>query len=250
MIGILDSGIGGENTLREIRRRSNVDAVLMKDTKNAPYGVLTEEELIPIIERNVCELISLGASTVLLACCTASSVWHRLGTAARTSSIPIIVPTAAVAREKTKTKRVAVMATSGTVARHAFAKALRPIEGMEIAAGELVSAIEGGVSDDTVTPREIKRISSLLSPLSGFGADTLVLGCTHFPSLERTVRTVASRYGIKHIVSSAEAGASALLGECRECGTGKTVIIDTGRTAPRDEKRKETKKWENTDAEE
>lgn len=225
---MLDSGVGGENTVREIRRRSDVDLILMKDTKNAPYGTLAEDELVGIVDKNIKELLSLGASRVLIACCTASSVWHKLTAEAREGAIPIISATAKMARDATEVGKIAVLATAGTVSRHAFARALSPIKVRELAAGELVGMIEGGVSDGTVSPRDVRRISLMLSPLRDFGADTLVLGCTHFPSLLRTVRSVSSGFGIKNVVSSAEAAASALLCECRECGTGRTEIIDTG----------------------
>ena len=65
MVGIFDSGVGGYNSLRELRRlKEKVDILYLADYKNAPYGTKTKEELIPIISDNIKRLVSLGCEKV------------------------------------------------------------------------------------------------------------------------------------------------------------------------------------------
>lgn len=212
MIGLLDSGMGGENTLKELRKLSPLtDAVFLKDVKNAPYGTKTREELIRIVDSNVRTIAKMGAPRVLIACCTASAVWDGLSDDVRAISIPIIDKVTECAEKTARTGRIAVMATSGTVKSGAFAKRLGKLQGPQIDAQVLVGMIDRGLSDINVTSYERKLIRQLLLPLDGSGCDTLILGCTHFPSLERAILTEAKEFGIKYTVSSSRAGAEALL---------------------------------------
>ena len=229
MIGVLDSGVGGENTVRELFGIASADVVLMKDTKNAPYGTKGADELAKITNDNIEHLLSLGAERVLIACCTASTVWDMLGERAREYSIPIIRPTAEAARAATHTGRIAAVATAGTVARRAFSRALPGLSVTELAAGELVGAVEGGMRDGSVGEEDEKFLRRVLDPLSHAGADTLILGCTHFPSLGESIGRIVREYGIRNIISSARCGAEALVREYPHHGGGGLEIIDTGR---------------------
>ena len=228
MIGLLDSGTGGECTLCEIRRiYPSCDAVLLKDVKNAPYGTKSREELISIVSENIRTLRAFGADTVIIACCTASCIWDDLPRDVRDVSHPIIDPTVKRARELTGGGGVAVIATDGTVRSGAFSSRLGSLCRVEVALGELVSLVEGGLSDATVTDREYRILYRMLSVIGGFGCDTLILGCTHFPALEMTISEIAKKLGIKNTVSSAREGASLTQDMSYPClfGSGKTVRI-------------------------
>lgn len=229
MIGIFDSGMGGENTLTEVRRISpRVDITLLKDVKNAPYGTKDERELIRIAEGNIDRLISLGARCVLIGCCTASTVYDKLGMWHRAKSIPIIGASATEAMRASSGGKIALLATKRTVDSRAFESYLGKDRVIGIEAQRLVSFIESGECDGHLSGECREYIEELLAPLCNRGADTLILGCTHFPSLMNTIAESAKKYGIKNTVSSPAAGASALfetLGDCTQ-GDGITVRIE------------------------
>lgn len=210
MLGIFDSGMGGKNTLGFLRKRGlSEDVMLLCDRARAPFGRRSREEIIEITEDNLSRLRSFGARRTLIACCTASSVYPYLSREARERSVPIISAVAERARQGAR-GNIAVIATQATVSSHAFGRALAPIPVTELAAGSLVDMIEGGAYDGCVTEECSLYLDGLLSQLHGRGCDTLILGCTHFSSLSRTVARIAEKYGITEIIDSAREGAYAL----------------------------------------
>ncbi len=227
MIGLIDSGEGGIITAREIRRKSKtLDLTLLIDRKRAPYGTKTKEELIEITRENAERLLSLGAERVLLACCTASTVWKELPTHIKERTIPIIEPTARRASGLTENGRIAVIATEATVRSGKWEEMLHPNKVFALALGGLVALIEGGAHDGHLGAAERSALRDMLRPLASVGADTLILGCTHFPALMGEIRGDVKKYGIKHIVSSAKEGAGELLLKISDTsGHGETVQI-------------------------
>lgn len=187
-----------------------IDLVYLIDRPNAPYGIKSEKELIRLAERNIDELTDRGAERVLIACCTASTVYTKISKRHRELSIPIISPVADAARRATKTGSIGVIATRRTVASHAFGRAMPEMRVSELAVQELVAMIDGGVNDSTVGEGEILTLKGILSPLFGKNIDTLVLGCTHFPSLISTFHTILAPLGVKSIIDSARIGADEL----------------------------------------
>lgn len=230
MTGVYDSGRGGELALaylRDICPRE--DLIFLGDRKNAPYGTKTENELIPIIEYNLGRLFDLGCDRVLIACCTASTVYPRLSPSVRERSIPIILPSAAVARSVSGTSRVAVLGTRRTVESHAFRCALDGLEVLEIEAGRLVTEIENGADSENCTESLSLYLLSKIEKIVGFGADTLILGCTHFAALEDKIKELylsIAKHGII-TVNCARIGADiAARRIARGRGKGRTVYID------------------------
>ncbi len=211
MVGLFDSGSGGLNTVRYIREAGNVDLVYLIDRENAPYGIKTEKELVRITERNIARLLDMGAARVLIACCTASTVYKSLGKEYREKAIPIIEAVANTAKNSTRSGRIGVIATKRTIDCHAFSRALSGCKTYELTLGELVGMIDSGLSDETVTQTDEERLEKMLMPVLTKNIDTLILGCTHFPSLKKTVGRIASRYGVTSIVDSAKVGADLLI---------------------------------------
>ena len=207
MIGLFDSGMGGFNTAGEIKRLLPRESLLLlADCERAPYGTRAEEDLISITEENIRRLSAAGAERVLIACCTASSLYERLSPEARMISIPVITPTARAARVASVTGRISVIATEGTVRSRAFSRALVGCEVTELAAGELVGLCEDGED----CPRLSRLLDGLTDEAAESSADTLILGCTHFHSVERQIKELAARKGIKNVISSAREGAREL----------------------------------------
>ena len=212
MLGLFDSGSGGLNTVRYIKKLAPVvDLIYKIDRKNAPYGTKTEKDLIGIIESNLDELADRGAHKILIACCTASALYDKLSERHRAMSIPIISPIADAAKASSENGRIGVIATLGTVRSHAFAKALCDRAVFEIAAQELVGLIDGGVCDKNATQEDLYTLERIVLPLARKNTDTLILGCTHFPVLYESFTRVCRPLGIKNVIDSAKVGAMTLL---------------------------------------
>ena len=212
MLGLFDSGRGGLNTVKYLKDAGeDRDLLYLIDRENAPYGIKTEKEILKITENNVKALTGMGAQAVLIACCTASTVHHLLPDEERKVSIPIIQAVANEARSVTRRGRVGVIATDRTVSSGAFTKALPGLSVTELALGELVRRIDGGLSDATATTDDVLRIEDMLLPVLRKDIDTLILGCTHFPAIYNTVCGIAAKYGDVAIIDSARIGADTLI---------------------------------------
>lgn len=226
MLGVFDSGAGGIAVTRELRLLCpRADIVLFRDRPGAPYGTKSRPELMKLVTHDIEALIDRGATKILMACCTASTLHRELDSALREVSIPIIEPTARAAAKLTKNGRIGVIATNTTVNSGAFSKALAEIDPslpvMQWQAQSLVSLVEGGARDGLLSDEDIQKVRDALSGVMRSDIDTLILGCTHFPLIEGTISQLLP--GIK-TVSSAKEGARAVL-PC-QMGTGKTIYIE------------------------
>ncbi len=202
-LGIFDSGEGGGNLLRFARARNRRDDVIfLCDRGRAPYGTKRDYELSGIVNENISWLKGMGAQRIIIACCTACTVFDTVEDS--DGVYPILSKTAKRAEEISKEK-IAVIATGRTVASHAFSRVITEREVVEIEAQPLVGIIDGGECDERHSPATEKILYSLLEKAEG--ADTLILGCTHFSSIRTLAGRIGAGFGIKHIVDAAEVGA-------------------------------------------
>lgn len=227
MIGVFDSGDGGLLTVEKIRELNpECDLVFLADRENAPYGTKSRADIIRITKSNIKRLRELGASKVLIACCTASSVYPALTEEEKKIAVPIIKPTARLAASLTKTGKIAVISTEATAKSGVFEKELKAIEPSLTVytepAGELVTLIENGLCDKNIKEQNIEKIRKILSGLEGKTFDTVILGCTHFPRLEKTISEI---FGRKATVSSALCGAMEILKLEKKGGNGLTLFV-------------------------
>lgn len=212
LLGLFDSGSGGLNTVRYVKEAApSIDLIYKIDRENSPYGIKSKKELIGIIERNIDELTERGAQRVLIACCTASTLYGELSERHRAVSVPIISRVASEASETTENGRIGVIATLATVRSHAFKKALLHRTVYELEAQKLVGLIDGGLCDATAEKEDEDMLRRIVLPLARKNIDTLILGCTHFPALCKSFEGVCRPLGIKRIIDSAKVGAMALL---------------------------------------
>ena len=215
MLGILDSGIGGYSSLREIRRLCDrVDIVYLADYKNAPYGVKDERTLVPIVSENIERLLSLGCERVLIACCTASAMHKHLRWELAERSTEIISPTVKEI-SKSGASRVTLIATERTVMSSAFDSVSRFASLTKISAQPLVSIVERGAWED-------EYISALVGRIRESTPDTLILGCTHFSYIEKRLRQELPNI---NIVSPATLGAREGAKEINNLGTCRVEYI-------------------------
>ena len=227
MIGVFDSGMGGLTAIAEIRKLApTADVCFFADKENAPYGTKSREELLKLVKDDITRLRRFGAERILMACCTASTVHRYLPREMRDIAEPIILPTAREAARVTRRGRVGVIATEATVASGAFTEELSRFSNVkeifELPLQKLVSLVEGGVCDKCITQGEKDELCKMLIPIRERELDTLILGCTHFPHLERTIGKCLP--GLK-LISSSRAGALEILKTTSPKGTGKTFYI-------------------------
>ena len=225
MIGIFDSGAGGEYTLRVLRDLApQADVCLLADRENAPYGTKDEATLVRLVRRNIRRLKDAGCDEILIGCCTASTVYHLLSKGEQHSVYPIIDPTARAA--VSGGQRIGVIATEATVRSRAFTSAIKKIAPRarvsELAIQALVSMIESGVTDARHTEGDKEKIRALLSPMSSEGIDTLILGCTHFPFVCGIISEI---FRDARIISSAHEGVKEITKHARLEGAGRTFYI-------------------------
>jgi len=211
MVGIFDSGVGGEAALSELRMlRPSADVCFLADRENAPYGTKSPSELVRLVSADLERLYSKGASPVLIACCTASTVFHLLPKELRVNAIPIIHRVAEAAVMASASKRIGVISTEATYKSGAFVDSIERLCGcahvVSCHSGELVSLAEAGYSDENMNSECRDKIRSALSPLCTEAIDTVILGCTHFARFDKTIEEILC----VRTVNSARIGAAAL----------------------------------------
>ena len=195
---VFDSGLGGLTVLREIvRARPDAHYVYVADDAFFPYGHHGEEEIIARVVPLVGELIARHApAMVVIACNTASTlVMSHLRS---TYSVPFVgtVPAIKPACASSKTKRVSVLGTKGTVKREYTRRLIDDFaQGCEVTlvgSAELASLAESALSGNDVSDHDIA--AELAPCFVGDGkdrTDTIVLACTHYPLLLDRLTTLA-----------------------------------------------------------
>ena len=226
MIGVFDSGVGGLAAINELRKiAKDVDVCFLADRKNAPYGTKTLGQIIEFSKRNIERLLSLGAEKILIACCTASAAHPYLSENEKSASLPIIDLAARRAVEIANGKRIGVIATKRTVEEKAFSKAIAKFSHnasvFELETQEFVSLVEGGARDGNLTLNDKRKIARALGPLRDKKIDTLILGCTHFPHIEKEIQAVT---GAKTVNPALE-GALEISKIANLSGNGRTIYV-------------------------
>lgn len=211
MIGVFDSGAGGLFSLAELRRLSpNADIAFFADTKNAPYGSKGRDELISLVVADIDRLFGFGCEKILMACCTASSVYGLLPDRCKRVSVPIIEPTSREALRLSKNKKIGIISTEATKKSRAFVEEILKqdpsAEIISAKAPELVSLAEGGERDGSLSRRGIETIEKCVSIFHGTDIDTLILGCTHFAYFENKIKEILN----VSVVNSARVGAAVM----------------------------------------
>ncbi|MEM9361165.1 MAG: glutamate racemase [Bacteroidota bacterium] len=204
-IGIFDSGVGGTSIWKEIRKRLPFEnTVYLADSKNAPYGTKSAEEILGLSIKNTKLLLSKDCKLIVVACNTATT--NAIAYLRKNFSVPFIgiEPAIKPAALHTKTKRVGILATKGTLASTLFHNTSKLYaEGITVLEQEgegLVELIEAGQEDSDETKRLLKKY---LKPMLDAQIDCLVLGCTHYPYLIPTLKTILP--GNIQIIDSGEA---------------------------------------------
>ena len=183
-IGLFDSGIGGTSIWREVHAllpRENT--IYLADSKNAPYGLKSKEEILYLSSKNTALLLEQNCKLIIVACNTATT--NAIKELRAKYNVPFIgiEPAIKPAAIHSKTQTIGILATKGTlnsalfhenVAKHPEVKIIEQI------GHGLVQLIENGAID---SPEMKELLESYLQPMIEENIDYLVLGCSHYPYL-------------------------------------------------------------------
>jgi glutamate racemase len=195
---VFDSGLGGLTVLREIvRTRPDAHYVYVADDAFFPYGHHSEEQIIARVVPLVGELIARHApALVVIACNTASTLVMSHLRSAYSAPFVGTVPAIKPACASSKTKRVSVLGTKGTVKREYTRRLIEDFaQGCDVTlvgSAELASLAESALSGNDVRDADIA--AELAPCFVGDGADrtdTVVLACTHYPLLLERLKRLA-----------------------------------------------------------
>lgn len=197
-IGVFDSGVGGLTVLAALRRRLPHEAMIyLGDTARVPYGPKSPETVAAYTGEAAAHLVAEGIKLLVVACNTATV--HALPHLERRyPDLPIlgvVEPGAAAAAAGSRSGRIAVIATEGTVRSGAYDLAIRRLRPdatvVARACGLLVSLAEEGWAEDVIAEAVLRRYLGPLFERDPHAApDCLVLGCTHFPLFTPAIRTL------------------------------------------------------------
>jgi glutamate racemase len=195
-IGVFDSGMGGLTVAREMMNLlPNESIIYFGDTARVPYGPKSPDTVLRYSREITSYLRGEGVKALVIACNTATA--HALPALRREFDFPIIgviEPGARAAASATRTKRVGVIGTAGTIKSRAYEKEIRKlvpdVSLTAQACGLFVPLVEEGWLDTEPT-RAIAR--NYLAPFVTAEVDTLVLGCTHYPLIKTVIGNVVGR---------------------------------------------------------
>jgi glutamate racemase len=194
-IGVMDSGVGGISVLKHIHTLlPNESLFYVADSLYAPYGNKTAEEITARCMILADFLMSQNVKALVVACNTATAA--AIDELRETFDITIIgmEPAVKPAAEASKNGIIGVLATVGTLKSAQFAALLesygRNVKVVTQACVGLVECIERGELD---TPETKALIRQYTSPLLAEGADTIVLGCTHYPFVKEVIQDIVGK---------------------------------------------------------
>jgi len=201
-IGIFDSGFGGLSVMKGIvKELPDYNYIYLGDSARVPYGTRSKETVYKFTKQAINFLFKKGCGLVIVACNTASSDALRLIQQkhvpkhyASKKVLGVLIPAVEEACEKTKNRRIGVMATEGAVKSGAFIRELRKIDPKikvyQKACPLLVPIVEAGEHNSKIADITLKKY---LRPLIDKKIDTLILGCTHYGILEPKIRKIVGK---------------------------------------------------------
>lgn len=191
-IGIFDSGVGGLTVARAVRDQlPNEEILYVGDLDHSPYGPKPIADVRRYALAVLDDLVAQGVKMLVIACNTASSAMLR--DARERYDVPVvevIQPAVRRAVATTRTGRVGVIGTAGTIQSRAYDDAFAAAPHLELvsaACPRFVEFVEAGV---TTGPEVLAVAEEYLAPLRAADVDTLVLGCTHYPFLKGAISYV------------------------------------------------------------
>ena len=224
-VGVMDSGVGGLTVLRELACVApQCNFVYVADHAFCPYGTKTFEEIKSRVVDVARHLANSGASGIVVACNTASVFAREIAESTALPVFDVITPTCKSAAQMSKSKRIAVLATDATVKSKVYQNTLLQ-QGMEVVAlpcSSFVPLVEQCAPETEIS----KTVSATLCNVSCANCDVVILGCTHFPFLQKHIQ---KHVGNAQILSCAIPVAESFSENCLcKLGSGKRTFFTTG----------------------
>lgn len=190
-IGLFDSGIGGTSIWKEIHQLlPNENTIYLADSKNAPYGEKSKEEIIHLSCKNTEFLLEQNCKLIVVACNTATT--NAIKELRSKYKVPFIgiEPAIKPAALHSKTQKIGILATKGTLNSELFFKNVEQFQDIQILEQigyGLVELIENG---QTNSKEMNELLQKYLSPMIESNIDYLVLGCSHYPYLIPQIKKI------------------------------------------------------------
>ncbi len=192
---MFDSGLGGLSVVRQAQESLPQESILyVADQAHVPYGGRDLEQIRAFATGISRALVKKGCKAIVMACniSTAAALSEVQRTFPHLPILGVIAPGACIAAQQSRNGRIGVLATVGTVKSGAYAAALhrldRTLQVIEVSCPAFVPLVEEGKES---SPAAEEAAREYLEPLIRMGADTIILGCTHYPFLLDTLRSIA-----------------------------------------------------------
>ncbi len=206
-IGVFDSGLGGLTVVKELNRvLPSEDIIYVGDTARVPYGSKSPQTIMRYSRQIAFFLLKKKVKAIVVACNTASALALKSLQSLRIPVMGVIDPGARAAVQTSNSLKIGVIGTTATMGSHAYRRAIQKNKSRaavwETACPLFVPLVEEGWLHHAIT-RSVA--AEYLRPLLKKKIDTLVLGCTHYPLLKKTIQNVV---GPKiNLIDSAQATA-------------------------------------------
>lgn len=191
-IGIFDSGVGGLSVLKEVRKLLPFESITyFADSGNCPYGSKTQEDILFLARKHIEFLLEQNCKLIVIACNTITAV--AIDHFRSDYRVPFIgmEPALKPAALQTRTKKIGILATentfNGKLFKQTFEKHANGLDVFIQPGYGLVELVEKG-EQNSENARQL--LEQYLFPMMEKGADTLVLGCTHYPFLKDMIKQV------------------------------------------------------------
>ncbi len=192
-IGIFDSGIGGLTVLSAIRRALPEESLIyLGDTARVPYGIRSAETIVQYSKECCAFLAQKNVKAIVIACNTASS--YAFPKMAENFPFPIlgvVGPGVKAVLESNGSGPIGVIGTTATIASHVYQKLIQYKKPettiVEIACPLFVPLVEEGWTEGEVTEKVIRQY---LEPFLQQSIQRVVLACTHYPLLKKSLQKV------------------------------------------------------------
>lgn len=236
-IGVFDSGVGGLSVLRVLQKQLPDERfVYLADSAYAPYGLLSEAVLQQRCQQIAAFFVKKNVKAIVIACNTATAVMAE--TLRQQLALPIVAlePAIKPASQQTRNGRIGVFATQNTLNSQRYQSLIKTYAVNQCVFQSpclgFVEQVEKGELD---TPKTQQLVYDNLHPMLSEGIDTLVLGCTHYPFLLSTIKTVSQQLHANdlRILDTATAVASRLSHVLHEQNLASTKSDRLGNNAHR-----------------
>ncbi|MBR5339128.1 MAG: glutamate racemase [Lachnospiraceae bacterium] len=192
-IAVFDSGLGGLTVFREILRQlPDENLIYFGDTARVPYGSKSRETIIHYTEQILNFLRTKEVKAIVVACNTVSAyALEELKDRVEVPIIGVVKPGAYAAVKQTKTRRIGVMGTEGTVRSGLYPTYIHEIDPSVLVFQKpcplIVPLVEEGLWEDPLTTEAVRRYTRVFREEH---IDTVIMGCTHYPLVRDTIRKV------------------------------------------------------------